>query len=540
MSGGCGGSGAASPAGPSGEGMVGEWRRIYDRAEALLPRVEALAGERARLGTQQELSEARENSLHARLLQAEASRSRWKKAYKEQSYVCNRKLTELREYDLVDSKGCDGLYDTGHFKQPEIRQKDCLELSQNDQDHEDIARDLRVELRKLKEAYETVSSKKDKEASALLAVKDFLWNQLRTMDKDTAGLLKIKEEEAARQKLQQNVEELQVTARRFRAEAVTAKKRIIILEGKLLEMHSLAKEKNDEIRKLKNGRPESLKCKCASSISNETSQKCTDDISEMDLEQCTMRIFIKFLNGRTITLEVTESDTIYDVKAKIEDREGIPAGQQRLIFVDEELLGSCTLGDYYVQEESTLRLILRGMHIFVKTLSDEIMATLEVEKEDTVYSVKAKVFDETGFVPDQQGLVFNGGRLEDAHTLADFGVQNDSTLYFVGVLRERSDKVHISVRTRTGRTVIERFATRSETVGSLKRKIHVELCIPPDQQCLSLCGKLLDDDCILAKKIRGVGALLLQLRLPGGCTKMDAAAVSGMAAVMNITVCLVG
>lgn len=224
----------------------------------------------------------------------------------------------------------------------------------------------------------------------------------------------------------------------------------------------------------------------------------------MDLEQCTMQIFVKFLNGRTITLEVRESDTIYDVKAKIEDKEGIPAGHQRLIFVDEELVGSCTLGDYYVQEQSTIRLVLRGMHIFVKSLSDDIMATLEVEKEDTVYSVKAKIFDETGFIPDQQGLVFDGGRLEEARTLADYGIQNDSTLYFVGVLRERSYKIHISVMTRTGRTVIDRYALKSQTVGRLKTKIHIELCIPPDQQC------------ILANKLERESELLLQLCLPGG------------------------
>jgi hypothetical protein len=66
-------SGAASLENTPGEGGSVEWRRIYDRVEALLPRVEELAADRARLEetsrTQQELSAARENSLHARLLQ---------------------------------------------------------------------------------------------------------------------------------------------------------------------------------------------------------------------------------------------------------------------------------------------------------------------------------------------------------------------------------------------------------------------------------------------------------------------------------------
>jgi hypothetical protein len=68
-----GGPGAASPEVPSEDGGSGEWRRIFNRVEALLPRVEELAADRARLEetirTQQELSAARENSLHARLLQ---------------------------------------------------------------------------------------------------------------------------------------------------------------------------------------------------------------------------------------------------------------------------------------------------------------------------------------------------------------------------------------------------------------------------------------------------------------------------------------
>jgi glycyl-tRNA synthetase beta subunit len=132
---------------------------------------------------------------------------------------------------------------------------------------------MRTELRKLKQAYETLSSNKDKEVSALRAVKDFLWDQLRTVCKDSAAPVKTKEAEAAQateaaQKLQQDVEELQAAAGRFRAEAVAAKKRVLVLEGKLLGMHSSAKEKNDEIRVIKNGQPQSLKCKCASAVSN--------------------------------------------------------------------------------------------------------------------------------------------------------------------------------------------------------------------------------------------------------------------------------
>jgi ubiquitin C len=210
-----------------------------------------------------------------------------------------------------------------------------------------------------------------------------------------------------------------------------------------------------------------------------------------------MRVFVVSLTDKTITLEVNPSDTIKSVKETIQSKVGIISDQQCLIHAGILLDDKRTIADYSIIHESKIHLVLNlrgGMLVHVKTLT-RIWTTIFVVSSMTVKDFKNNIYDRLGIPPVQQRFFFGSRALENDRTLADYNIQNESTLH---LFERPPDIMQIFVKTSKDKLIILEVKS-SDTIGIIKAKIqHVE-GISPDQQYIWFNGSRMRDESTLVE-----------------------------------------
>jgi ubiquitin C len=219
-----------------------------------------------------------------------------------------------------------------------------------------------------------------------------------------------------------------------------------------------------------------------------------------------MNVLVKTTAGQTISLWVNKSDSIKEVKCKIQDKINVPAYQQRLSLLGNDLEDCCSLYDYSIKRADTLDLCVR-IHISVnnKFLSSPSgMETVELDDSDTIGNIKSKIYDKKGILQEQQILIFNSEELKDNHTLSHYGISDNNSVDLV--IRQ---SIRISVEISTGKYIHLQVEV-SDTIADIKYKTN----LPLGQRALIHNDMQLKDSCTVRDYSIQEGDVLQYLDCP--------------------------
>ena len=211
-----------------------------------------------------------------------------------------------------------------------------------------------------------------------------------------------------------------------------------------------------------------------------------------------IQIFVKTQSGQVINSKVAANHSIAEVKLEIQERLGIPPDQQRLVMAGRDLEDSRTLGEYNITNGTTLDFAVRevrGGYIAVETITGEKVTLVEVEPNDSVKTLKAKIQEKKGIPSGQQRLMFNGKEMNDANILNNYSIQNGSTIQ---LLERDHEGMEVFVKRSKGKTLRLQVEPK-DTIKSVKTKIQVKTGISPEQQHLKFADEELLDGLTLEK-----------------------------------------
>jgi ubiquitin C len=212
-----------------------------------------------------------------------------------------------------------------------------------------------------------------------------------------------------------------------------------------------------------------------------------------------MQIFVKTLSGKTIVLNAEPKQTIEEIKSIIEDIEGVPKDEQRLIS-HKELKNNKTLYDYNIKNLSTIYLSLclkSSMQIIIKIISNiRNSITLNVDPNiTTIKNIKKIIKNIKGYKVKNQRLIFQGKFLENEKKINDYNINNSSIIYLS--LLNKNKFMEIVIKLKEGKKICIKVSPFG-TILDIKEKIENMLGIETKNQILIFNNKILNNGEIIS------------------------------------------